>query len=790
MNAPGRPRAVPLRATPLFRGDTPQAVIVVSDTDEAAVLAGGACAEFVAHAFGRSLPVLRESDWERARRIRGFAVIAMGSYPGHRLLGKLLLEGRHYSDAAYPGPGGYIVRTITDPAAEGRNTVVLTGGDEAGWDGCTQAFCDLLTYLDERAAVPPTHLVQSPLAPTPIEPTQVAGETESLLGALATLPADAAGRRLVELARSYDLWGAITAGMVLRGVLTRLAAGEGAGPWLEGGEWWLGPLARLWRNLEERSVFDDPLRLGVSRLIATHATKLEQRWHATGAPRAPEATAIGAASALWWSATVLPGAPESWGATARRLLSSIEGWPPLGDADPAAQAFALRELLPLARALELGRPQLARAAREWIRAYTPGADASDDLSAIAGWATLPAQEGGKPRPLAEIDLLPPTPGGLRDRPTASNLAPSALHALTWPAPAVAWAAEVSGCRLPDDPRLDLLAGAVALRSGHGARADYALVRACAGPHEGPERSQTLGRLDLGGVSWITDSTSDGSGTRWSAVTGRLHAGRIRIASLRSLDDDCPEQRLIALHGPGRGMLFLRGADAGGRVPPLVLQLAEGAQVRALDDGSIEARRHGRALWFRGLADGDGPQLQAGERTIRLPGAEGPMWEMLEASLHRDGWATAVGGLLVLEVGADRVAWAGVDGGSLARGPIPEAACDAWCLSGALGLAGMERLALRDGYLEATAPCDVLLDPVEGSARITAQAATEVYAASGLTRESALVPARGVVDIPFGYDEVIHQELLSLVSAAAPRREVIADETRDRGDDAPDGQTRD
>ncbi len=59
-------------------------------------------------------------------------VIALGNANDNRLIGALWGRGYAYASALYPGPGGYVIRTVHDPFALGHNVLILGGTDAPG----------------------------------------------------------------------------------------------------------------------------------------------------------------------------------------------------------------------------------------------------------------------------------------------------------------------------------------------------------------------------------------------------------------------------------------------------------------------------------------------------------------------------------------------------------------------------------------------------------------------------------------------------------------------------------
>ncbi len=95
---------------------------------------------------GAKPEILRDSDLVSARweldlpRVGKRHLIALGNISTNRLLAVLWGEGYVVENSLFPGPGGYVVRTVHDPFANGTNVVELAGSDEAGVRLAVQRF--------------------------------------------------------------------------------------------------------------------------------------------------------------------------------------------------------------------------------------------------------------------------------------------------------------------------------------------------------------------------------------------------------------------------------------------------------------------------------------------------------------------------------------------------------------------------------------------------------------------------------------------------------------------------
>jgi len=117
-------------------------------------------------------------DWQiDFDRINGTNLIALGNINNNRLLAVLYGERYMVADSVYPGAGGYVVRTVHDPFANGVNVLVLAGSDSDGVRRAVQVFLDKhLPSTSEEIVLqqPITDVkftpVDMPFLPAPVSP--------------------------------------------------------------------------------------------------------------------------------------------------------------------------------------------------------------------------------------------------------------------------------------------------------------------------------------------------------------------------------------------------------------------------------------------------------------------------------------------------------------------------------------------------------------------------------------------------------------------------------------------
>ena len=119
--------------TELVVGGEVRCLIVVPDDAELR-----AQAEALASALPAAPEIILDTDlvsplWELdLEAIAGRNLIALGNINTNRLLAMLYGETYVIADSIFPGPDGYIIRTVHDPWAAGINVLVLAGSDAAG----------------------------------------------------------------------------------------------------------------------------------------------------------------------------------------------------------------------------------------------------------------------------------------------------------------------------------------------------------------------------------------------------------------------------------------------------------------------------------------------------------------------------------------------------------------------------------------------------------------------------------------------------------------------------------
>ena len=133
--------------TALVTGGRPAALIVPGSTD-ALMQQAKALRDTLARRTGAALHIVPAEDLVDAGwrvdhdRIGARNLIALGNVNDNRLMSVLYGGGYLVSDAIYPGPEGYVIRTVHDPFAVGINVLALAGSDAAGVANAVAVFSD------------------------------------------------------------------------------------------------------------------------------------------------------------------------------------------------------------------------------------------------------------------------------------------------------------------------------------------------------------------------------------------------------------------------------------------------------------------------------------------------------------------------------------------------------------------------------------------------------------------------------------------------------------------------
>ena len=92
---------------------------------------------------GVRLPV-RRGVADPAKQLADTHVIALGNMSSNPFIYKLYCQWYCLLDLKYPGKGGYVVRSVHNPYATGRNVILVGGSDDQGVARAADRFCALL----------------------------------------------------------------------------------------------------------------------------------------------------------------------------------------------------------------------------------------------------------------------------------------------------------------------------------------------------------------------------------------------------------------------------------------------------------------------------------------------------------------------------------------------------------------------------------------------------------------------------------------------------------------------
>ncbi|MFC1717282.1 hypothetical protein ACFL6S_26715 [Candidatus Poribacteria bacterium] len=169
--------------TPLIHSSGQAASVIVAPDDPELRRAARILSKQIQEMSGITLETLSvdnivSEDWQMDfGRIDGKTLVALGNINNNRLLAVLYGEGYVVADSVYPGAGGYVVRTVHDPFANGVNVLVLAGSDTDGVRQAVEVFLE--KYLSPasggiRLKQPITDVkftpVNLPFLPQPVKP--------------------------------------------------------------------------------------------------------------------------------------------------------------------------------------------------------------------------------------------------------------------------------------------------------------------------------------------------------------------------------------------------------------------------------------------------------------------------------------------------------------------------------------------------------------------------------------------------------------------------------------------
>ena len=148
----------------------------------------------------------------RARRVPERTAILLGDIYSNPSMLTLYARRAIAADKAYPGPGGYTVRTVFEPFQRGADAIALEASDDSGVHEATDAFLRLLqeTARADESAIALPRLFECRLAPPFTPPARDSGYLEAGLEkareVLSSGLHTSLGGYLAVIARRYLAW--------------------------------------------------------------------------------------------------------------------------------------------------------------------------------------------------------------------------------------------------------------------------------------------------------------------------------------------------------------------------------------------------------------------------------------------------------------------------------------------------------------------------------------------------------------------------------------------------------
>ncbi len=195
----------------------------------------------------------------------GHNIVALGSVVDSDLIARLHFNRYVKIDAAFPGPGGYVIWTVAEPygLALKQNVVVVGGSDEAGQSAAVDDFCEMLAAEGNTIDLPFLHKV-SPRKVIPPDERAVPVSTSSgkrTYGYRTTF----GGFSKWFLNKWLETGDLEIAGMVREEILSIAAANE-KDPY-DQTEWDTFEVGFAWDSLEELPALSDADRLRITNLM-------------------------------------------------------------------------------------------------------------------------------------------------------------------------------------------------------------------------------------------------------------------------------------------------------------------------------------------------------------------------------------------------------------------------------------------------------------------------------------------------------------------------------------------
>ncbi len=128
---------------PLVRGGRPNAAIVAPESG-AYRTAAAALQRAIEKRTGAKVPILSDRSPQAALPLKG-NLIVLGNRSTNKTIGALYDLFYCLVDLKYPGPEGYVLRSVHNPFGNGHSVVIVGGSDAIGVDEGTKALADILS---------------------------------------------------------------------------------------------------------------------------------------------------------------------------------------------------------------------------------------------------------------------------------------------------------------------------------------------------------------------------------------------------------------------------------------------------------------------------------------------------------------------------------------------------------------------------------------------------------------------------------------------------------------------
>jgi len=226
---------------------------------------------------GVSLEVLGEDEF-REENYKSFNLIVLGNIENNRLIGYLYVHYYAFSDAVFPGEGGYELRTIHDPWGDGRNIILIGATDLIGAKRGVKEFLKILKPGRTLSVGRIIRVKSGRIPPSLMNPSQdLMRRLEEK--AVAAMESEAHGNLAPYLSAAGIMY-YVTGNDCYAKLFKRLAymyweyykrpmttTREAFGRWGFDADFYLHQMMPAWDLVEESPVFTDEDRLNITRIF-------------------------------------------------------------------------------------------------------------------------------------------------------------------------------------------------------------------------------------------------------------------------------------------------------------------------------------------------------------------------------------------------------------------------------------------------------------------------------------------------------------------------------------------